>query len=286
MGTSFLVLLCSQYFSLSRCLFLFLIFNFSQEPHKVLTVPLLFGTSKCCRLILYIYCPSHLSTKPSFLLVGNGGQNLSTAHSLLLGGLLPSLLWFVSPLQRASTCILFLRSHFLCHLEVALTACSCGSVGLFVWIIFSFCVAFWVVSIAVLLCLLISFCSAWSAIYPIHGIFHLSLVAFHLKSSIWVSVFLPVLLRYNLVSITHTVISLLRLYYHTEMLKVGYILHTVHFTPMTHLFCNWKFVVINQSHLFLSSSNHPPSGNHLFVLCICNCVLVFVRLFLSVIPHY
>ena len=133
-----------------------------------------------------------------------GVQNLSTAHSLLLGWLLPSLLWFVNPLQRGSTFILFLPSHFLCHLEVALTAYSCGSVGLFVWIIFSFCVAFWIVSIAVLLCLLISFCSAWSAIYPIHSIFHLSLVVFHLKSSIWVSVFLPVLLRYNLIIITHT----------------------------------------------------------------------------------
>ena len=71
--------------------------------------------------------------------------------------------------------------------------------------------------------------------------------------------------------ITHTVISLLKLYYHTEMLKVDYVLHTVHFTPMTHLFCNWK-CVLNGSHLFLSSSNHPPSGNHLFVLCIYNSV--------------
>ena len=152
----------------------------------------------------------------------------------------------------------------------------------FVWTIFSLCVSFWIVSVAVLLSLLISFCSAWSAIYPIHGIFHLSLAAFHLRSSIWVSLFLPVLLKYNLIIITHTVISLLKLYYHTEMLKVDCVLHTVHFTPMTHLFCNWK-CVLNGSHLFLSSSNRPPSGNHLCVLCIYNSVFwcLFVLSFIS-----
>lgn len=47
------------------------------------------------------------------------------------GWLRPSLVWFVNPLQRASTFILFLPSLFLCHLEVAFTAYSCGSVGLF-----------------------------------------------------------------------------------------------------------------------------------------------------------
>lgn len=98
-----------------------------------------------------------------------------------------------------------------CPYSLLLWACG------FVWIIFSLCVSFWIVSIAVLLSLLISFCSAWSAIYPIHGIFHLSLAAFHLRSSIWVSLFLPVLLKYNLIIITHTVISLLRLYYHRDV---------------------------------------------------------------------
>ena len=43
----------------------------------------------------------------------------------------------------------------------------------------------------------------------------------------------------------------------------------VHFLPLTHLLCNWKFVPLNSSPVsFLPT----PSSNHLFVLCIYNSV--------------
>ena len=41
---------------------------------------------------------------------------------------------------------------------------------------------------------------------------------------------------------------------------------------MTHLFCNWKFVLLYLPYLFLSSPQSPPSDNHLFVLCTYNSV--------------
>ena len=61
---------------------------------------------------------------------------------------------------------------------------------------------------------------------------------------------------------------------------VGYTLHTAHFIPVTHLFCNWKFVPPNLPHLFLPSPMPLPSGNHLFVLCTynCFCFAIFVYL--------
>ena len=62
---------------------------------------------------------------------------------------------------------------------------------------------------------------------------------------------------------------------------IDYILHTVHFTPMTHLFCNQKFVPFNLPQLFLLSPTPTrllPSGNHLFVLCIYDCVSVLLCL--------
>ena len=48
---------------------------------------------------------------------------------------------------------------------------------------------------------------------------------------------------------------------------------------MTHLLCSSKFVLLNLSHLFLPAP--PPSfGNHLFVLCIydCLCLVMVVHL--------
>ena len=33
--------------------------------------------------------------------------------------------------------------------------------------------------------------------------------------------------------------------------------HTVHFLPMSHLFCKWKFVPLNLPHLFISSPYFP-----------------------------
>ena len=37
---------------------------------------------------------------------------------------------------------------------------------------------------------------------------------------------------------------------HTNIWVIDCIPHTVHFIPMTHLFCNWKFVPLNLLHLF------------------------------------
>ena len=34
---------------------------------------------------------------------------------------------------------------------------------------------------------------------------------------------------------------------------IDYILHTVYFIPVSHLYCNWKFVLLNLFYLFLSS---------------------------------
>ena len=58
---------------------------------------------------------------------------------------------------------------------------------------------------------------------------------------------------------------------------IDYIPHIVHFLPVTHLFCNGKFVPINLSHLFFSSPHTP--GNHLLVFCIYNSgeTLIWIR---------
>ena len=42
-----------------------------------------------------------------------------------------------------------------------------------------------------------------------------------------------------------------------------YIPHSVHFIPVTHLFCNWKFVPINLNYQF-PPHKAIPYGNHLF----------------------
>lgn len=138
--------------------------------------------------------------KAEIPLVGNGGQNLSTAHSLPLGWLPASLLWFFNLLQRASTFILpplLFVPLGSCPYSLLLWVCG------FVWTIFSLCVSFWIVSVAVLLSFtnLILQCLICHLSHPRY--FHLSLAAFHLRSSIWVSLFLPVLLKYNLI-ISHT----------------------------------------------------------------------------------
>ena len=46
--------------------------------------------------------------------------------------------------------------------------------------------------------------------------------------------------------------------------------HAVHYTPMTYLFCNWKFVLFDPVHLFCPPRPLlPTSGNHQSVLFIC-----------------
>ena len=48
-----------------------------------------------------------------------------------------------------------------------------------------------------------------------------------------------------------TTISLVTICHQTKILHYyDYVPHTVHFIPMTHLFCNWKDVPFNLPHLF------------------------------------
>ena len=81
--------------------------------------------------------------------------------------------------------------------------------------------------------------------------------------------------------------SLVTICHHTKILHNYWLYsHTVHFIPVTHLFCNWKFVPLNLTHLLLSSPH--PSSKHLFVLCIYNSFFVLLCLFICsvfYIPH-
>ena len=49
---------------------------------------------------------------------------------------------------------------------------------------------------------------------------------------------------------------------------------------VTPLFCNWRFVPLNLLYRFSSSPNPLPSGNHLFILCICDSASVSLCLFI------
>ena len=63
---------------------------------------------------------------------------------------------------------------------------------------------------------------------------------------------------------------------------IDYILHTVHFIPVTHLFCNGKFVSVNLHHLFLFSLHSPPLWQQPvcpLYLSLCFCFVMFVHLF-------
>ena len=63
---------------------------------------------------------------------------------------------------------------------------------------------------------------------------------------------------------------------------IDYIPHTVHFIPLTHLFCNWRFALLNLPHWYLFSL-HFTSPWQLPVcslyLWLCFCLVTFVRLF-------
>ena len=78
-------------------------------------------------------------------------------------------------------------------------------------------------------------------------------------------------------------INRINLSYHLSPYKyviIDYILHTVHFITMTHLFCNWKFAPHNLHPLFLSLQILRPSGNHMILLCIYNSVSVLLHFFM------
>ena len=73
-------------------------------------------------------------------------------------------------------------------------------------------------------------------------------------------------------------ISLVTICHQSYYNIIDYIPHVAHFIPVTHLFCNWKFIphTLPKSPYF----THPPvslsSGNHPFVLCICESASVLL----------
>ena len=52
-----------------------------------------------------------------------------------------------------------------------------------------------------------------------------------------------------------TIVSLVILCHHTRIHSYWLHSHNVYFIPVTHLFCNWKFVPLNFPHLFLFPLN-------------------------------
>ena len=67
------------------------------------------------------------------------------------------------------------------------------------------------------------------------------------------------------------------LFFKRYYIVTEYISHTVYFIPVTHLFCNWKFVPLSVPHLFLFFPHHlwqPP------LLCIHNSASVLLYLFI------
>ena len=81
--------------------------------------------------------------------------------------------------------------------------------------------------------------------------------------------------------------------YHLSPFKycliIDYIFHTEHFMPVTNLFCNWSFVLLNLPHLFFSFSHHPslsqPPVCSLY-LWLCFCFVMAVSLFCSLDSTY
>ena len=61
---------------------------------------------------------------------------------------------------------------------------------------------------------------------------------------------------------------------------IDYIPDIVHFIPMTHLLCNWKFVPLDLPHLFIFSFIPLSSGTHMLVLFIHQSVSVLLCLFI------
>ena len=61
----------------------------------------------------------------------------------------------------------------------------------------------------------------------------------------------------------HIFVLLTLTFFPSSFILIECIPHTVHFIPVTHLFCNWKFIPLI-SHFFLSPA-HLSSGSHLSV---------------------
>lgn len=60
-----------------------------------------------------------------------------------------------------------------------------------------------------------------------------------------------------------TLIRLVTIRYHTELLHVDCISYAAHYIPVTYLFYDWKFVHFNPLHLFHPFPHLLLSGNHL-----------------------
>ena len=61
-------------------------------------------------------------------------------------------------------------------------------------------------------------------------------------------------IHFKMIATINLLSVIIQIYY----IFIDYIPHTVYFIPMTHLFCNWKFVPLNLPHLFLSSPHLFP----------------------------
>ena len=81
-----------------------------------------------------------------------------------------------------------------------------------------------------------------------------------------------------------TMVSLVMVCHHTKILH-SYFPHTVHFIPVTHLFHNWKSVLLNLLHLIFSSPYPLPFGNHLFP-CIYNSISVLLCLLICSVFNF
>ena len=68
---------------------------------------------------------------------------------------------------------------------------------------------------------------------------------------------------------------------------IDYIPHTVHFIPVTHLLCSWKFVPLNRPHPFLSSPHPSLATTCLFSVSITLFLFCYVYSFVLFfwIPH-
>ena len=77
-----------------------------------------------------------------------------------------------------------------------------------------------------------------------------------------------------------TRISLVPLCQLTKMLQLLTIFSPGYFIPVTHLFCNWKFVPLHLSHLFLSFPLCQPT-----VFCVFNSVSVHLFFYISCISE-
>ena len=108
------------------------------------------------------------------------------------------------------------------------------------------------------------------------------------KCILFSSLFLiEVQLIYNIILVSGVQDSNLIFLQNTLHTKIT-IFPVLYITSLQHLFYTQQFVPLNPLHLFCSSRHPLPSGNHQFVLCICESASVLLYLFICFIfqiPH-